>query len=319
MCLSGLVLTSSSAWAQLVPDRAYYGVGRPIPMSVTQPEGKTGPLSVQMFTPGAKDAMATFSVAAGAVDLAALYPRLWGDGTSKLQYAQLVVGTERVGPPVVFQPLVDAPYAVLDSQGGVQFRPGEGGSSGFRVYVEQNVLLTTTDGDIEIRLRPDAAPNTVWNFRELAKNGFYTDILFHRIVPKLKNGNAFVVQVGDPTGTGSGGPGYAFDLEQSNLPHDFGVVSMARSGDPNSNGSQFFICLSREGTAFLDGRYTSFGEAISGADVIQKIAATELKGERPADESKGPKIVSAKLVDAKPFGTGPERVQKSAPAPAAGR
>lgn len=317
--LGGLTLLCAPSWAQLTPDRTYYGVGRPMPMTAKAPEGANGPLSIQMFSPGAKEAMATFSVAPGPIDFAALYSRVWGDGVKQLQFAQLVAGTEPVGPPVVLQPLIDPQSAVLDSQGAPQFRPGDGTSSGFRVYVDQNILLETTAGEIEIRLRPDAAPNTVWNIRELVRGGFYTDILFHRIVPRLKDGNPFVIQVGDPTGTGSGGPGFAFDLENSTLPHDFGVVSMARSGDPNSNGSQVFICLSRAGTAFLDGRYTAFGEVIRGAEAIEKIAATELERERPKDEKNGPRIISAKLVDSAPFGKGPPRVTKPGEAAPAGR
>ncbi len=110
--------------------------------------------------------------------------------------------------------------------------------------------------------------------------------------------------MGDPTGTGAGGPGYFIDLEDSNLPHDFGVISMARSGDPNSNGSQVFLCLSRGGTEFLDGRYTTFGQSIQGADAIRAIADSPVgQGDRPTG-SDLPKIITARLVDAAPHGTG---------------
>ncbi|MCB9861278.1 MAG: peptidylprolyl isomerase [Phycisphaeraceae bacterium] len=156
--------------------------------------------------------------------------------------------------------------------------------------------MHTSKGDIELRLRPDQAPNTCWNFRHLVEGGFYTDIIFHRIV-----GPNFVIQAGDPTGMGSGGPGYNFDLEDSKLPHDFGVLSTARSGDPNSNGSQIFICLSRDGTNFLDGRYTSYGQTVRGFDVIREIAAVPVNNQRPIDP---PVWHSAELIDAPPYGTG---------------
>src|SRR5690606_19239360 len=137
------------------------------------------------------------------------------------------------------------------------------------------------------------------NFVHLAQGGFYTDIIFHRVVAKLPDGRPFVIQVGDPSGTGLGGPGYMIDLEKSTLPHDFGVLSMARDTDPDTNGAQVFVCLSKEGTSFLDGRYTSFGHAISGSDVIRKIAATPVGPEdRPLDP---PMIERAFTRDALPI------------------
>jgi len=180
--------------------------------------------------------------------------------------------------------------------------------SGIRAYVDRHVVLETTEGDIRFRLRPDAAPNTAFNFRHLVEGGFYTDIIFHRVVATLPNGAPFVIQTGDPSGGGSGGPGYFLDLEETPLAHDFGVISMARSDDPNSNGSQIFVCLSRAGTAHLDGRYTAFGEAISGAEVIGRIGRVEVgEGARPVAP---PLIVSARLVDAPPLGQEAERVSK---------
>ncbi|HWB19633.1 MAG TPA: peptidylprolyl isomerase, partial [Phycisphaerales bacterium] len=137
--------------------------------------------------------------------------------------------------------------------------------TGFRIYHEQDVLFHTSLGDLRIALRPDVAPNTAWNFLDLARNHFYDGIVFHRIVPLDRNGNPFIIQAGDPTATGDGGPGYWLPMENSTLPHDFGVISMARSDDPDSAGSQFFICLSREGTSRLNGQYCSFGYVIDGA------------------------------------------------------
>jgi len=133
----------------------------------------------------------------------------------------------------------------------------------------------------------------------------------HRVVPRLPSGHPFVVQFGDPAGGGDGGPGCNIQLENSKLPHTFGVLSMARDDDPDTNGSQVFVCLSREGTARLDGKYTSFAEAVSGADVITQLAAvkTDQRTQRPLEM---PRVVSARLVPAPPFGTGPAPVRPAA-------
>jgi peptidyl-prolyl cis-trans isomerase B (cyclophilin B) len=321
LVLAGLAIGPTlGASAQLAPDRTYYGVGRPVPFSAKIPEGKSGDPSVQLFTHGAKEPVATQSIAPGRIDIAALFPQIWKDQKPVVLYAQLVVGAERIGAPVVLQPLVEGAKAVPAGR-AITWQSGPFGPySGLRAYVDQNVVLETTAGEITLQMRADQAPNTVWNFLELVRGGFYTDILFHRIVAKLPNGNPFVIQVGDPTGTGGGGPGYNIDLEQSKLPHDFGVISMAREQDPNTNGSQVFLCLSRDGTSFLDGNYCAFGQTIAGGDVIKQIAATPTReGDRPADEANGPKIKSARLVDAAPFGAGPEPVAKGAEAKPAGR
>lgn len=193
--------------------------------------------------------------------------------------------------------------------------------SGLRIYPERDVVLETDHGAIRLAMRPDAAPNTVWNFLELSRGGFYDGIIFHRIVPLARNGDPFVIQAGDPTPTGSGGPGYWLPIEPSDLPHAFGVISMARDKAPDSAGSQIFICLSRAGTARLDGHYCAFGYAVEGADTILDIAAVELSDVatgRPADP---PVILSARVVEAPPRSAGagrPDRpvVRPSPPPPA---
>jgi peptidyl-prolyl cis-trans isomerase B (cyclophilin B) len=172
--------------------------------------------------------------------------------------------------------------------------------SGLRIYPERDVILHTTAGDIRIALRPDEAPNTAWNFLELCEGGFYRNVMFHRVVPLTPTGQPFVIQAGDPTGGGDGGPGYWLPIEDSKLPHDFGVISMARSDDPDSNGSQFFFCLSREGTARLDGQYCSFGYAVDGAATIKAIAEVELADIAAGRPVKPPMINNAALVPAPP-------------------
>lgn len=123
-------------------------------------------------------------------------------------------------------------------------------------------VLHTARGDIVLRLLPDIAPQTVNSFVFLAREGFYDDCTFHRVIP------GFVAQGGDPTGGGAGGPGYRIHDELSDRPFVAGTVGMANSG-PNTNGSQFFIVL--EDAVHLTGRYTLFAEVESGIDVVRAL------------------------------------------------
>ena len=127
-----------------------------------------------------------------------------------------------------------------------------------------NVTMETTKGTIEIELYPAHAPQTVNNFVFLANEGFYDGVLFHRVI------KGFMLQGGDPTGSGSGGPGYKFRDETMGNPltHQRGVLSMAHAG-PNTNGSQFFIVYAPQ--SHLDGKHTVFGKVTSGMDVADKI------------------------------------------------
>lgn len=174
--------------------------------------------------------------------------------------------------------------------------------SGLRIYTERDVIMHTTLGDIHLTMRPDAAPNTAWNFLTLCSGGFYDGVIFHRVVALTADGDPFVIQGGDPTGAGSGGPGYWLPLEPSDLQHDFGVISMARDVPPDSAGSQFFICLSREGTARLDGNYCSFGYAVEGAETILAIAGVQIEigGNSPDRPVDPPVILATELVASPP-------------------
>ena len=136
-------------------------------------------------------------------------------------------------------------------------------------------LLETNVGTLAIAFYTDVAPEHCKGFKRLVTSGFYNGTKFHRII------DGFVVQGGDiltrdanPDNDGTGGPGYTLPAEFNGIPHDLGILSMARSQDPNSAGSQFFICLSRQGTAPLDGKYTVFGKVIGGLDVVQKLGKT---------------------------------------------
>jgi len=127
-------------------------------------------------------------------------------------------------------------------------------------------------GIIKAELYPSIAPNTANNFISLAKKGYYDGLIFHRVIP------GFMIQGGCPSGEGTGNPGYSIKGEfaangfQNALRHDVGVLSMARSGNPNSAGSQFFIM--HEASPHLDGQYAAFGKVIEGQDVVDKIANT---------------------------------------------
>ena len=123
--------------------------------------------------------------------------------------------------------------------------------------------ITTSKGDIVFAFYPNEAPQHAAAFIKLARAGFYDGLVFHRVEP------GFVVQGGDPAGNGTGGPGYTIDAEFSSLPHVKGTVAMARSSNPNSAGSQFYICL--DAAPFLNKQYTVFGQTIEGQDVVDKI------------------------------------------------
>ncbi len=154
------------------------------------------------------------------------------------------------------------------------------------------VRLNTSQGSIVIELWPDVAPGHAENFLKLTKQGFYDGLSFHRILP------GFVIQGGCPRGDGTGGPGWKVKAEFNDRPHDKGVLSMARSADPDSAGSQFFICLGREHCRHLDGQYTAFGTVVEGLDVVDKIAATRLSDPRAGTPADPPRIVDAAIIAA---------------------
>ena len=123
--------------------------------------------------------------------------------------------------------------------------------------------IDTTLGPIDVTFFPKDAPQTVNSFIFLAKQGYYNGVIFHRVIP------GFMIQGGDPTGTGTGGPGYQLPAEFNSHHHTRGILSMARSSDPNSAGSQFFVV--QADSLFLDNQYTVFGQVTSGMDVVDKI------------------------------------------------
>jgi len=127
-----------------------------------------------------------------------------------------------------------------------------------------NATLHTNHGQIEIELFDEDAPKTVENFLKLARDGFYDGVIFHRVIPD------FMIQGGDPTGTGTGGPGYTFEDEFNDHKVARGALAMANAG-PNTNGSQFFV-VTAEATPWLDGKHTVFGRVTNGMDVVDEIS-----------------------------------------------
>jgi peptidyl-prolyl cis-trans isomerase B (cyclophilin B) len=137
--------------------------------------------------------------------------------------------------------------------------------------------LQTNHGPIAIELFDDDAPKTVENFLKLSRDGFYSGVIFHRVIPD------FMIQGGDPTGTGSGGPGYQFEDEFNDNKVVRGALAMANAG-PNTNGSQFFI-VTTEAASWLDGKHTVFGRVTDGMDVVDAISALDTDArDRPTQD-----------------------------------
>ena len=161
-------------------------------------------------------------------------------------------------------------------------------------------VIKTSEGDIVVEFWTDAAPNTIENFKKLAKQGFYNGTTFHRIV------KGFMIQGGDPNSKdpakedryGAGGPGYKVKAEFNDHSHERGVLSMAREPDPDSAGSQFFICLAP--VTRLDHQYTTFGKLIKGDDVLTKIGETPVTRNSMGENSKPAKRITIEKIDIVP-------------------
>lgn len=174
--------------------------------------------------------------------------------------------------------------------------------------VKENPIVTITmsnDEKIVIELEPTVAPNTVANFIALVKDGFYDGLIFHRVIPD------FMIQGGDPKGNGTGGPDYSIDGEftsngfENNMKHERGVISMARSDDPNSAGSQFFIMVKE--ASHLDGKYAAFGKVIAGMETVDAIVGAERDAtDKPLEDQQMKKVE----VDTKGFDYPAHKVNK---------
>jgi peptidyl-prolyl cis-trans isomerase B (cyclophilin B) len=164
-------------------------------------------------------------------------------------------------------------------------------------------LIKTSEGEMVVQFWTDAAPKTIENFKKLAREGFYDGTIFHRII------KGFMIQGGDPNSKdpakensyGQGGPDYKIKAEFNDHPHDPGVISMARSADPDSAGSQFFVCLAP--IHRLDHQYTTFGKLIKGDDVLEKIGNTPVERNSQGETSKPTKRVVINKIDIVPAGS----------------
>jgi cyclophilin family peptidyl-prolyl cis-trans isomerase len=150
-------------------------------------------------------------------------------------------------------------------------------------HIEGNLMsgdkatVETNQGTIELELWPDKAPRHVENFKKLAGDGFYDGLIFHRVIPN------FMIQTGCPDGTGMGGPDWSVAAEFNDASFTKGTLGMARSSDPNSAGSQFFICVAD--SDWLDGQYTAFGRVVSGQEVVDAVSAVPRnQSDRPDDD-----------------------------------
>ncbi|WP_042478497.1 peptidylprolyl isomerase [Bacillus ndiopicus] len=174
----------------------------------------------------------------------------------------------------------------------VEENPATEDAQNYPADVKENPIVTITmnnDEKIVIELEPSVAPNTVANFISLVEQGFYDGLIFHRVIP------GFMIQGGDPLGNGTGGPDYGIEGEflandfENDLEHERGVISMARAGDPNSAGSQFFIMV--EDASYLDGQYAAFGKVIEGMEVADAIVNVERDAaDKPLEDQQMKKV-----------------------------
>lgn len=348
LCLSAPSWAQSAGGWSVRPLRLYAGVMRSIPVEVRSPSEAErqavlgAELELKDPATGAVIGRVPIDLGARSVDLSAAFPVIWTARAPRVLYCQLYIDNEPVGAPLVVEPLLSAsapPQDELERQiatalgasdldafvrlvtmdeaqlfamRGNRVLDEDASSpllSGVRVYAQQRVVLETTFGPMTLRLRPDAAPVTARRFLELVRDGYYTDIAFHRIVRADERGRRVLAQTGDPTGTGAGTSGEFFDYEPSTLRHGYGVISAAR--DPsclNTNGAQFFVCLSDIAGVSFDGRYTAFAEIVDGADALEAIVRTPL-GLADPDDPTSPRerplepalIRSARLIPAPPL------------------
>ncbi len=328
----------------LTPTRLYNGADRPIPV-VLALRGRTEPpadgFTLLLLGSDGQVVDQADGLRPGEFDLATVLPVI--PDLVRTARVQVIADGEPIGTPLVVQPLIVRPLvrtvrdtrpdgkmrytriigygetlldperesdrlALEEMRNSPDWEPGDPiVASGFRVYPDRDVVMETDFGEIRIDLAPEAAPNTAWNFRHLAENGFYDDTIVHRVVHYDKTSRRFVIQGGDPTGTGDGGPGWDLPIEPSTLRHDLGVISMARADHPDSAGSQWFIALSREGTARLDGQYCAFGWATTGDEAIARIADVEIGDVSTGRPTHPPRVARMKLVPAEPLQPGSAR------------
>jgi peptidyl-prolyl cis-trans isomerase B (cyclophilin B) len=284
-----VVTAAMVVWSVLVPAKVWFAPNQPVSINV-QPEQGTGPVALVLtdFTGKPFDPRGPAVVdGAQTIDLRNVFAQATLPGT----YVLWAVRKPETGPPTALdlEHFLGTPL-VIEVRADTR-RDAPPGPMVIKVEPLRYAVISTAHGDMTCAFYYDDAPNTVAAFLSLADGGFYDGLTFHRIVPN------FVLQGGDPKGDGTGGPGVHLEAEFNDRPHQEGVLSMARQGDPierqgamprceyaNSAGSQFFVCLNYDATKQLDGRYTAFGRVVDGMDVVRKIAAIPVggpNGDRP--------------------------------------
>ncbi|MGD0141422.1 MAG: peptidylprolyl isomerase [Tepidisphaeraceae bacterium] len=275
MTPSAAVSLFSILFSVLVPQKIWYAPSQPLNVTIQSDKDVTLELTDFMGRVIAAKGSAEV-VAKATVDLKTLFPDTASPGTYVLYAAAKGSGFSPAGPPKDFlgTPLVIEVLANKDQDAASTMIT--------HVVPLQYVTMQTDSGPLTEVFYYDAAPHTVDGFLQLASGGYYDGLVFHRIIP------GFVIQGGDPLGSeparaGTGGPGYMVGAEFNDHPHVEGVLSMARANDPNSAGSQFFICLDYAHTQQLDHKYTAFGRVVAGMDAVKKIASvkTDPSNDRP--------------------------------------
>ncbi len=243
-----------SLFSVAVPTKLWFPPATPVTVKLEQPST----LVMTTFDGQPVPAKGSADVAAGATaDLRSVFPAIDTPGTYVL-FADPQgkrAPADFAGTPVVVEVLANKE---------------QGGTTPMVVKLEplQYVQMKTTAGAMTMTMYYDTSPNTVDSFLRLAGAGYYDGLAFHRVI------KGFMLQGGDPTGTGGGGPGFSLNQEFNPKPHTEGVLSMARTSDPNSAGSQFFVCLDYAQTKQLDNQYTTFGKVVDGMATANAIGVT---------------------------------------------
>jgi peptidyl-prolyl cis-trans isomerase B (cyclophilin B) len=261
----------------LVPTKMWYGVDQPDEFRVESKDAVT--LVLTDFSGRQLPATGSADTAGGSSkDVKTIFPQLSSLGT----YVLYAVPKGKSLPEFVGTPVV------IEVRGE---KDGPNKPAVTRVEPLRYAVMQTAKGPLTMIFYYDVAPVTVDSFLDLASQGYFDGLTFHRIVP------GFVIQGGDPRGDGSGGPGYSLNAEFNNRPHEAGVLSMARTSDPNSAGSQFFVCLNYDQTRQLDGKYTAFGKVVDGMDAVNQIAQAPL-ADPQSGSPREPQVIQSVMVKA---------------------
>ena len=261
--LSPAARAAEAAAPVLAPAKTWFSPGKPVEVKVAAQGDVKLAMTDFLGTKVDPKGQADVAGGSGTVDLRNVFPVLDTPGAYLLYAVAKDADTSKgVDKGVQFQgtPLVISVRA--DRRAGAP-----NGPMVTKVEPLRYLVMTTNRGPITMAFYYDVAPHTTHNFLSLAEGGYFSGLSFHRIVP------GFVIQGGDPRGDGTGGPGYQIDAEFSDRPHEEGVLSMARSSDINSAGSQFFVCLDYTNTKQLDRKYTAFGRVVGPMEAVKAIAA----------------------------------------------